>query len=265
MPLARCPKCGRTFPNTLRECPGCGYSPFVRPEAPKQPPLSPKLEPMPVPELGGEPLPPQESAPAPAPKPSPAAEPVAAVEPDTDDEEEGGTPFYRRAVFWIIVGVLILGALAAVFLLPKLRGESGGSVTCSHIWLDADCENPKTCSICGATEGEPLGHDFHDNVCSVCGAFEKPFIVYDMSFARNGDHFVFTGKVQNCTGGSVKNVKIKLEFLDRDRKVVETDWTYAAQQEALSALDVAQWTFAYNHPYLNASYCRATVTDFEVG
>ena len=29
---------------------------------------------------------------------------------------------------------------------------------CDHIWIDADCTTPKTCSICGATEGTALGH-----------------------------------------------------------------------------------------------------------
>ena len=29
---------------------------------------------------------------------------------------------------------------------------------CSHNWVDATCTTPKTCSLCGATEGEALGH-----------------------------------------------------------------------------------------------------------
>ena len=30
---------------------------------------------------------------------------------------------------------------------------------CKHEWIPADCTTPKTCSKCGETEGEPLGHD----------------------------------------------------------------------------------------------------------
>ena len=30
----------------------------------------------------------------------------------------------------------------------------------SHSWVDADCETPKTCSVCNATEGEALGHSY---------------------------------------------------------------------------------------------------------
>ena len=31
-------------------------------------------------------------------------------------------------------------------------------ITCEHEWTDATCTEPKTCSICGETEGEALGH-----------------------------------------------------------------------------------------------------------
>lgn len=30
--------------------------------------------------------------------------------------------------------------------------------SCFHKWIDADCQNPKTCSKCHLTEGEPLDH-----------------------------------------------------------------------------------------------------------
>lgn len=30
--------------------------------------------------------------------------------------------------------------------------------SCEHIWLEADCLNPKICSRCAESEGEPLGH-----------------------------------------------------------------------------------------------------------
>jgi len=46
---------------------------------------------------------------------------------------------------------------------------------CEHVLVDADCENPVTCSLCGETLGEPLGHDFAGGnfqepaVCTRCG------------------------------------------------------------------------------------------------
>lgn len=46
-----------------------------------------------------------------------------------------------------------------------------------HSWDDATCIDPKTCSKCGETEGEPLGHEWdideatctRDQVCTECG------------------------------------------------------------------------------------------------
>ena len=31
-----------------------------------------------------------------------------------------------------------------------------------HTWVDATCTEPKTCSVCSATDGNPLGHDWND-------------------------------------------------------------------------------------------------------
>ena len=35
-----------------------------------------------------------------------------------------------------------------------------------HDWQDATCTKPRTCKRCGETEGEPLGHDWQDATCT---------------------------------------------------------------------------------------------------
>ena len=51
--------------------------------------------------------------------------------------------------------------------------------TITHTWKNADCTTPKTCTVCGATEGEVLGHEWTtpdvdlcevESTCSRCGA-----------------------------------------------------------------------------------------------
>lgn len=45
-----------------------------------------------------------------------------------------------------------------------------------HIWLDATCTTPKTCSICGETQGAALGHNWIDATCNApktCSICEK--------------------------------------------------------------------------------------------
>lgn len=49
---------------------------------------------------------------------------------------------------------------------------------CKHEWQEADCVIPKTCTKCGASEGEALGHKWVNATCkepkhcSVCGEIE---------------------------------------------------------------------------------------------
>lgn len=39
----------------------------------------------------------------------------------------------------------------------------------SHNYTDATCGEPKTCAVCGITEGDPLGHTYADGLCVHCG------------------------------------------------------------------------------------------------
>lgn len=58
-------------------------------------------------------------------------------------------------------------------------------VGCPHDWIEATCTNPKTCSICGQTEGEPLGHTWIEatkytpKTCSICGREEGNFLPFN--------------------------------------------------------------------------------------
>lgn len=67
---------------------------------------------------------------------------------------------------------MLLCALAMVLIL--LLAGCG----CSHEWFVATCSAPKTCSLCGETEGEPLPHTWQDatctnaKTCTVCKATE---------------------------------------------------------------------------------------------
>lgn len=55
----------------------------------------------------------------------------------------------------------------------SLCGETEGEPA-EHMWIDADCENPVTCEFCLLTAGKPLGHQWQEanckvpKTCSVC-------------------------------------------------------------------------------------------------
>lgn len=47
---------------------------------------------------------------------------------------------------------------------------------CAHVYADADCVTPKTCTLCGATRGNALGHDYAEGVCTRCGEQDSTYV-----------------------------------------------------------------------------------------
>lgn len=64
-----------------------------------------------------------------------------------------------------------------------------------HTWEDATCETAKTCSVCNATEGEPLGHIWKDATCTkpkTCSRCSKT------SGSTASHNYNETGVCKNC-------------------------------------------------------------------
>ena len=74
-----------------------------------------------------------------------------------------------------------------------------------HKWTDATCTDPKTCSECKETEGEPLGHKWTDatcteaKTCSVCGETEGK--------ALGHKEEIIKGKKPTCTAKGITDGK----------------------------------------------------------
>ena len=67
---------------------------------------------------------------------------------------------------------------------------------CSE-WSDATCTAPKTCTECGATEGDKLAHTYVDGVCS-CGATEGPkTIKANLSVVSGDSTYYVTGAISS--------------------------------------------------------------------
>ena len=66
------------------------------------------------------------------------------------------------------------GLVVMVVLMLSLLAGCG----CEHEWAEADCDSPKTCNLCGETEGAPLGHSWLAATCAkakhceICGTVE---------------------------------------------------------------------------------------------
>ena len=53
---------------------------------------------------------------------------------------------------------------------PAFAKATVTAPACDHRWTDATCKDPKTCSVCGETEGEadPEAHSWANGVCALC-------------------------------------------------------------------------------------------------
>ncbi len=89
--------------------------------------------------------------------------------------------------FLLVISVLVLAGCACEHVwveanctTPKTCSECGEieGAPLGHSWLAATCAAPKTCENCGVTEGEALPHNYDDATCELpktcpdCGATE---------------------------------------------------------------------------------------------
>ena len=155
MALIYCPECGKQVSDKANACIHCGY--------PLEELKAHRAENDSVQEIDKEPREPQE------PSVMEAAEPPVDTAECTVSEENAITAgtinllvydnavpvveetkkpkkFYQKK--WVI------GLAALVVAIPILAIL----MSCEHEWEDATCTQAKTCTLCGETEGEPLGH-----------------------------------------------------------------------------------------------------------
>lgn len=79
--------------------------------------------------------------------------------PETTPSNQNEGPKLPDKTKRIAIGVAAAIALVLVVLFST-------HVICIHEWAEASCIEPKTCTICGETSGEPLGHDWQDATCT---------------------------------------------------------------------------------------------------
>ena len=68
----------------------------------------------------------------------------------------------KRNLFILALALALVLALAL----------TGCQKSCEHQWKDADCVNPKTCTLCDAKTGGPLGHTWKAATCNAAKTCE---------------------------------------------------------------------------------------------
>ena len=87
-------------------------------------------------------------------------------------------------------------------------------VVANHIWKDATCSAPSTCTHCGMTRGSALGHLYQNYICTRCGQVETIMIYFDASvkgwtnvnahyWNSSGNTTAWPGKAMTHVGNNV--------------------------------------------------------------
>lgn len=92
---------------------------------------------------------------------------------------------------------------------------------CSHIWEVATCTSPKTCSLCGETDGNALGHTTTTGVCDRCNVrqgwseneVQSLIKIYDIFVADidSADGVDMTIAWENASSKTIKYIYFSVE------------------------------------------------------
>lgn len=149
-----------------------------------------------------------------------------------------------------------------------------------HQWQDADCDSPKTCETCGATDGAALGHDWEPataikaKTCKICGETEGKLLGLDKPVVKaftdtatgiptltwDGVEYVDAYNIYRATSKKGKYSQIdttgELAYADTSAKVGKT---YYYMVEAVYAADESA-----NSPYSAVVSAKAKLAQPEI-
>lgn len=125
-------------------------------------------------------------------------------------------------------------------------GETEGEAL-GHEWQEADCTRPRTCSVCGETQGEALGHDWqedctHPRTCTVCGETQGEAAEHSW---QEADYFTpQTCTVCGKTQGEPRQPSFEAHGLSVNARVGETYDYVTCCAEDKSLTTVGKLTFS---------------------
>lgn len=117
---------------------------------------------------------------------------------------------------------------------------------CEHEWVDANCDTPKTCSLCQEIEGEPLGHSWQDatctapKTCTACSLTEGDMLAHTPGEMVTTIDYIqaLESQTQSCTvctavlsssESTISLVKDGMFLLSAEDLVARLNSIYAAQ------------------------------------
>lgn len=84
---------------------------------------------------------------------------------------------------------------------------------CQHNWIEATCIAPKTCSLCGKTEGtvSPTSHDYLGDKCKSCGLVQLTLYNYEDYITCNATVRAGNSQYNSSYGYLYTSVKCNFE------------------------------------------------------
>lgn len=72
-----------------------------------------------------------------------------------------------------------------------------------HEFSDATCVLPKTCNVCGETEGNAVGHNWKNGKCSICGDNQQaPAVEHMVWIPKSGKKYHSSSSCSNMKNPS---------------------------------------------------------------
>lgn len=152
----------------------------------------------------------------------------------------------KKKLVSISLVLLMLSSLTACSLIPNVGNseEDNGDIVastedtsgnqtevCDHQWIEATCTEPKTCSICGITEGDPLGHDFapatvdSPKKCRVCGIEEGDKIKVKSGIEPSLDEILNYNVIDEiCVNAEFENDRLHVYVYDLDMNLLYEEY-----------------------------------------
>lgn len=176
-------------------------------------------------------------------------------------------PFGKR----IVGGVFAIIALLVIVLFIVNNGKcevSGcnnktvrGSDYCySHKCALSDC-NSKRYSYSNYCRTHYLLYD-DDAESQSNPVYSWELRVSGISLSSNSSYTIAEGTFTNNSDTTVRFVKIKGAFQDRNGKVIDTDWTYAVGSEGLAPGESCKWRMSVSKDSSIAK-CDVTILDYD--
>lgn len=177
-----------------------------------------------------------------------------------------------KKLFSVLLLLSILASLTAC-----VSGKNNDSTEVinsqhTHSYSDATCSTPQTCTVCGATKGETLAHNYVAGECTVCSDFSstycpKLYFTGDMSeMTKKKDvrdiTFQYKSKQQTITGAA----KIKVQgtsSLKYDKKNYTINFYKNSEYSEKLGVDVgwgAQDKYCLKANWIDKTHARNVVT-----